>query len=394
MKRCIVIMLFISVGCNTKPSENNGALKKRQPQEQKARSTTPSGLIKKPTNKSNSLIIKRKPSAAPDASQLATEKSSVKINVKSKAIVQSAAKSVQAPKAQHVYQVNAMQRQAAIIDDETEYLPKRRIINGPNQFDSRVDPQSLDPKQLWAKKMLSNSFSVAVVVEKANLKKISAGLYQVDDSRKLKSAYQLCPGEAFADQPVVGMGTAFVIGTRQMLTAGHVFSGPPENYAVIFGYEIISKTGTYERLVSADSVYFPTKLAKQSPILDIRLFEVDRDIKAPAFKWSTERQLAIGEPVYMIGHPYGLPKKIAANASIQDNTGLGYFYTTLDAFAGNSGSPVFRLQTNELIGVLVSGEVDFKWNGSCNVSNICRIPYCRGEKVIRITAIKDFLDRN
>jgi S1-C subfamily serine protease len=278
--------------------------------------------------------------------------------------------------------------------DDTELQPSRRIFAGATQFDSRIEPRFLDPALPWVKKVLINNFSVGVVVERSRIKKISSGLYQVDDSRKLKVAYKLCPGEAFAEQPVVGMGTAFVTGKRQMLTAAHVFTGPPDDYAVIFGFEILNKTGAYQRLISVDSVYFPKKIIKQSVELDIKLFEVDRDIKAPALKWSTISQLPLGEPVYMLGHPYGLPKKVAANASIQDNSGLGYFYTTLDAFAGNSGSPVFRLQTNELIGILVSGEIDFKWNGSCNVSNICRIPYCRGEKVIRITAIKDFLAGN
>ncbi|WP_146610784.1 hypothetical protein [Pedobacter cryoconitis] len=48
-----------------------------------------------------------------------------------------------------------------------------------------------------------------------------------------------------------------------------------------------------------------------------------------------------------------------------------------------NGSPVFSKETNEVIGILVSGMMDFDWTGSCNTVSTCRYPYCFGEAVLR-----------
>ncbi len=280
-----------------------------------------------------------------------------------------------------------------VADHPLEDLPPNsRVVNGPSQYDSRVDVRSLDPALPWTRGMRSNAYSVGVVVDKSKLHKISALFYQIDDSSTLGTTYQLCPGEAFRDQPVVGTGTAMVTGKRQMITAGHVFAAAPKQYAIIFGFEIINKTGAYQKIIPADSIYFPVSIDKQSADLDIALFSVDRDLKAPPLKWSGEANPPVSENIYMIGYPYGLPKKVSANASVESNNETLAIYTSLDAFAGNSGSPVFNLKTNEVIGILVSGGVDFQWNGTCNVSTLCSIPYCKGEKAIRITVIKNLLN--
>jgi len=63
--------------------------------------------------------------------------------------------------------------------------------------------------------------------------------------------------------------------------------------------------------------------------------------------------IGFGTEVYMIGHPSGLPQKVAVNASVRSLEGAAYFYTSLDAFQGNSGSPVFDRNTGEVIGILV-----------------------------------------
>jgi hypothetical protein len=281
--------------------------------------------------------------------------------------------------------------QQAIHPSSDELPGGHRILTGPTPYDSRVEVRSLDPTVPWVKKLLVNARSVAIVVDRSLLIKVSSGYYQIDGSRTLGALYQLCPGEAFSNEPVLGTGTAMVTGTRQMMTAGHVFTGPLQNYAVVFGFEIYDKAGGYKRLISTDSVFFPQKILHTSAELDISIFSVDRDLPSPPLIWSMVTNPPINEPVYMIGHPYGLPKKVAANASVQTNNDPAYLYTSLDAFEGNSGSPVFDLQTNQVIGILVGGETDFNWNGTCNISNVCTIPFCQGEKVVRITVIRDLL---
>ena len=77
--------------------------------------------------------------------------------------------------------------------------------------------------------------------------------------------------------------------------------------------------------------------------------------------------LAEGTEIYIIGHPFGLPMKVAGNArveSIDDN----YFRASLDAFRGNSGSPVFRADTHAAIGIYVRGERSIEVVGGCYVT--------------------------
>src|SRR5690606_32537433 len=80
---------------------------------------------------------------------------------------------------------------------------------------------------------------------------------------------------------------------------------------------------------------------------------------------------APGTPGGMIGHPAGLPKKVAFGeetrviSSDQDK----YFVANVDAFGGNSGSPVFNQVTGLVEGVLVRGEPDFWVLPTCFFSN-------------------------
>jgi V8-like Glu-specific endopeptidase len=62
----------------------------------------------------------------------------------------------------------------------------------------------------------------------------------------------------------------------------------------------------------------------------------------------------------MIGYPCGFPLKYTYNAWITKNESDNPFFTTnLDAFSSNSGSPVFDLESNNVIGILISGESDY-----------------------------------
>lgn len=74
----------------------------------------------------------------------------------------------------------------------------------------------------------------------------------------------------------------------------------------------------------------------------------------------------------MIGHPVGLPLKVADDAVVSDpGDGQTYFEANLDTYGGNSGSAVFNARTGLIEGILVRGAQDFKKGaGDCVVSNV------------------------
>ena len=61
--------------------------------------------------------------------------------------------------------------------------------------------------------------------------------------------------------------------------------------------------------------------------------------------------------------------KIADGAWVRKNTNPVFFQTNLDAFGGNSGSPVLNSETGEVEGILVRGEIDYSYD-----SRGCRVP--------------------
>lgn len=270
----------------------------------------------------------------------------------------------------------------------------KRLVTGPSQYDSRIETRLLNPLIPWQLTILLNGESVGIIVEKSSLTDVGDSTYHLDIGVTLGKRFNLCPGEAFENQPVVGIGTAFVLDDSTMVTAGHVFSENPERYAVVFGFEISNLSGRFTETVPAGNVFFPKQQVPTTNDLDIAFFRVDRPLGRRQLPVGYSRNLPPNTPVYMIGHPSGLPQKVALNASIRENLNLSYFITTLDAFQGNSGSPVFRLDTHEVIGVLVSGVNDFRWTGQCNVSEVCRIPYCPGEKVIRLETLVEVIQKN
>jgi hypothetical protein len=283
---------------------------------------------------------------------------------------------------------------ARVIDDPTESEPvfkKRRQVMGPTMFDSRIEIRALDLKFPGRDSVMHNAESVGIIVERNQLHLVADSFYQIDVGRTLKDMYNLCPGEPYLNQPVAGIGTAFIIGDQQMLTAAHVFNGPMAQYAVVFGFEMVNEKGVYDPLIPITDVFFIQQQILLEAQLDLSIFSLDRPLNRAALVWANSSTMTEGSSVYMIGHPSGLPKKGAFNASMLQNKHPWYFFTTLDAFQGNSGSPVFSVTDHTLIGVLVSGEMDYISNGHCNISAICKIPYCQGEKVIRIETIQDYL---
>ncbi|MDD5627517.1 MAG: serine protease, partial [Elusimicrobia bacterium] len=98
-------------------------------------------------------------------------------------------------------------------------------------------------------------------------------------------------------------------------------------------------------------------------------------------------------PLFVIGHPAGLPTKVAGGATVRDASPEGYFVANLDTYGGNSGSAVFNAYTGLVEGILVRGENDYVWKGDCMVSNKCPEDGCRGEDVTKLSAVLSSLPK-
>lgn len=96
----------------------------------------------------------------------------------------------------------------------------------------------------------------------------------------------------------------------------------------------------------------------------------------------------------MIGHPMGLPLKVASGARVRRVDSSKRFVANLDAYRANSGSPVLSWDEDlglRVEGILVSGERDFKLaetGEGCQISRVCPDEECLGETVVNIAAVR------
>ncbi len=102
--------------------------------------------------------------------------------------------------------------------------------------------------------------------------------------------------------------------------------------------------------------------------------------------------LAAGDGLFVIGHPVGLPLKVAGGATVRDVPMEGYFTTDLDTFSGSSGSPVFNAKTKLIEGILARGDEDFVLTpAGCAATAAYAQNGGRGEEATKISILADFI---
>lgn len=190
-------------------------------------------------------------------------------------------------------------------------------------------------------------------------------------SGKLGAGLNLCSGQRFAPQPIAAFCTGVLVGPDVALTAGHCLRDRPlSSIRFVFGYRMTAAGRAQSRL--ADSAIYSVKQVLASKVDDadyavVRLSRKVGDTKPVPIKRSGAT--AVGTPVYVVGHPSGLPAKIAAGARILRTSDPDFFEANLDTFGGNSGSPVFDASGSTVLGLIVRGLPDYRPSGGCNVVN-------------------------
>lgn len=270
------------------------------------------------------------------------------------------------------------------VDAASEVNPN--VIYGD---DNRVDYYQITDPQVRA----ASASTVALVraqqlTQNGNLTNISTTPYGTNRG--------LCPEEPFFNQEVAPFCSGFLIAPDTVVTAGHCISDQSScnNTRMIFGFRINQENEQPRAVPTIDVfgcssvVHSVSKPAGE----DFAVVKLDRPVtQVPPLLYRREGKINVGESLRVIGHPAGLPLKVADGAQVR--TVKPQFLTTnLDTYGGNSGSAVFNAVTGEVEGVLVRGEADYVIQNGCRVSNLCPNDGCRGEDVTLFERVLPYLN--
>lgn len=217
------------------------------------------------------------------------------------------------------------------------------------------------------------------------------------------SSMGLCAGEPFREQPIGAFCSGSLVGKNLVMTAGHCIKDENDcaDTKFIFGFGL-KVAGANLSSAQASEVYSCKKIVKRylnedygtlGP--DYALVELDRPAEGKApLAVSRGGDLKKGDSIVVIGHPSGLPVKVAGGATVRDPSPDGYFVANLDTYGGNSGSAVFNGRTGLIEGILVRGENDFVDKDGCRVSNVVAADGGRGEDVTKISELASVIPKS
>lgn len=216
----------------------------------------------------------------------------------------------------------------------------------------------------------------------------------------------ICPTEKFTSQISLGECSGFLIAPNKIVTAGHCMQNASacDKKKWVFDYKQGSASIAKNNVYSCKRIITQKYSYDEDEVNDYAVVELDRNVtnRAPLVRRKLGRVL-INTPLVVIGHPMGLPMKITDGGKVSrmNQSELdrkwhslflreNYFMANLDAYAGNSGSPVFNKKTGKVEGILIQGAEDFVFNEETQCLESLRLSDSHlesFEKVMRITKI-------
>jgi V8-like Glu-specific endopeptidase len=208
----------------------------------------------------------------------------------------------------------------------------------------------------------------------------------------------VCPSDPFHASLVAGTCSGFLVAPDVLVTAGHCIKSI-EDCENNYWYFQLQDSYLYSReknYLDAGALYQCGEIIDRgfhlSKKIDFAIVRLKRSVPNVApLKFRMTGKVEEKEPLFIMGHPMGLPKIAAGNAFVMDSSEPGFFRASLDSFQGNSGSPVINAATFEVEGILVRGEYDYSFNEDlgCQELHFCdREDDCEGEEATKITTLE------
>jgi hypothetical protein len=210
----------------------------------------------------------------------------------------------------------------------------------------------------------------------------------------------LCPSERFSDQECGARATAVLVAPKLVVTSAHVLEAAKgvEDLHFVFGFRMRWDGSTVTELqLPASEVHQAHKVLgmhlDKTRGIDWAIVQLKEKVKGHRpVAIRRKGRIADDRGIYVIGHPCGLPAKFADDARVRGNDQDGFFCADLDAYAQNSGSPVFDAESDVLEGILRGGEVrDFPQVSTCRTSIVVPSPVGPLKECVRTTLFEHLI---
>lgn len=242
-----------------------------------------------------------------------------------------------------------------------------------------------------------NARSVASIWMKENIIDNGCG----SSSLQLKiygESFNLHRGEPYHKQPIAAgrLCTGFLVKNNVIATAGHCADEQNvKHLRFVFGYQMedadqpvthVPNEEVYNGMEIIARVYDPGGTGT-----DWALVKLDRCVTGRDILKLAETGVRRDDPVYVLGHPCGLPLKYVPDEPITEIS-RAVFSAELSVYGGNSGSPVFNSITHDVVGIVVRGDnQNFRWTGSGWIS--IRYPHNELRSAApQCTRVSEFID--
>lgn len=198
-----------------------------------------------------------------------------------------------------------------------------------------------------------------------------------DDYPSYAASDGMCRDVRFGAQPAPAYCTAFLVADDRLLTAAHcVKDHELGEFLFVFDFATDAR-GRVRTVFDRSRAFRGVELVASDPEEDWAVVRLDRGTGREPLSLRKRGTLRLGTPVVIVGHPHGLPTKVAGGARVvaqfYDPPSELWFEATLDAFGGNSGSPVLNAKTGEVEGIYAVGFGEYE-DGSESDGRPCRRP--------------------
>ena len=239
--------------------------------------------------------------------------------------------------------------------------------------------------------------STAAMIEKSKIK--AEGSSSLINGVPLKDMFKLCPDQRFRNQPSAANCSGTLVADDIIMTAAHCYDMAKsicKNFVWVFDYKVGNENQASVTVPNSSIYECSEVLLKEMNLqtgVDHALIKLSR--KVTDRKHANLRaggKIKLGTPLVLIGHPSGLPTKVADEAyvlKLLENS----FVSNVDAFSINSGSGVFNSATGDVEGILSSGRADYDGKGNCSSVKIYEMSE-GNETVTEITTVREFLNRH